>query len=490
MGIIAEVLDSRDILRNLLLRGLRSSYKGSALGFMWSLLNPLVTMAIFTVVFSVVLQVQLPPNAQGVRNFPAFLLVGLLPWNQISLSMSAGATSLVANGNLIRKVYFFRAALPASVVLANAVNFLVGLGLLLVVLLAVGVDFWGSIWLLPVPLAALLLLSLGLALLTSVANLYYRDTQYLVGLFTMAWFYATPIIYPLSFKEVGTRRRRRTFDEFWALRDVSFAVAPGETVGLIGPNGSGKSTLLKCLARILRPDEGRIRIQGRLSALLEVGAGFHPELTGRENVFLNGAILGLGQAEIRNRFDEIVEFAGLERFIDTPVKSYSSGMYVRLGFAIAVNVHPDVLLVDEVLAVGDEQFQRKCLARFEEMRRTGRTVVLVTHALDTVRELCDRAVFLREGGVADVGPATSVVDTYLRDVGDTSKREAGLSLAGHRYGTREVELTRVELCGADGRPGSPILAGGPMTVRMHWRGNTPGVGPLFPIHILAQDSGG
>jgi lipopolysaccharide transport system permease protein len=201
MGIIAEVLDSRDILRNLLLRELRSSYKGSALGFMWSLLNPLVTMAIFTVVFSVVLQVQLPPNAQGVRNFPAFLLVGLLPWNLVSLSMSAGATSLVANGNLIRKVYFFRATLPASVVLANAVNFLVGLGLLLVVLLLVGVNFWGSIWLLPVPLLALLLLSLGLALLTSVANLYYRDTQYLVGLFTMAWFYATPIIYPLSFVE-------------------------------------------------------------------------------------------------------------------------------------------------------------------------------------------------------------------------------------------------------------------------------------------------
>jgi ABC-2 type transport system ATP-binding protein len=294
---------------------------------------------------------------------------------------------------------------------------------------------------------------------------------------------------PRTLKEVVTRRRKRTFDEFWALRDVSFAVAPGETVGLIGPNGSGKSTLLKCLARILRPDEGRIRVQGRLSALLEVGAGFHPELTGRENVFLNGAILGLGQAEIRNRFDEIVEFAGLERFIDTPVKSYSSGMYVRLGFAIAVNVHPDVLLVDEVLAVGDEQFQRKCLARFEEMRRTGRTVVLVTHALETVRELCDRAVFLREGGVADVGPATSVVDTYLRDVGDTSKREAGLSLAGQRYGTREVELTRVELCGADGRPGSPILAGGPMTVRMHWRVNTPVIDPLFHVDIFARDSG-
>jgi ABC-2 type transport system permease protein len=199
MGTIAEILDSRDILRNLVLRELRSSYKGSVLGFLWSLLNPLVTMVIFTIVFSVVLQVKLPPNAKGVQNFPAFLLIGLLPWNLISLSMSAGATSLVANGNLIRKVYFFRATLPASVVLANAVNFLIGMGLLLVFLVAVGVDFWGTIWLLPVPLLTLLLLSLGLALLTAVGNLYYRDTQYLVSLFTMAWFYLTPIIYPLSF---------------------------------------------------------------------------------------------------------------------------------------------------------------------------------------------------------------------------------------------------------------------------------------------------
>jgi ABC-type polysaccharide/polyol phosphate transport system ATPase subunit len=294
---------------------------------------------------------------------------------------------------------------------------------------------------------------------------------------------------PRSVKEVVTRRRRRSFDEFWALRDVSFAVDPGETVGVIGPNGSGKSTLLKCLARILRPERGRIEVQGKLSALLEVGAGFHPELTGRENVFLNAAILGLNRTEVRDRFDEIVEFAGLARFIDTPVKSYSSGMYVRLGFAIAVNVRPDVLLVDEVLAVGDEEFQRRCLDRFEAMRRTGRTVVLVTHALETVRELCDRAVFLREGRVADLGPARSVVDTYLRDVGDASKRDTGLSLVGHRYGSREVELTRIELCGADGRPGSPILAGAPMTVRMHWRVNTPVVDPLFHIDLFAGESG-
>lgn len=294
---------------------------------------------------------------------------------------------------------------------------------------------------------------------------------------------------PRSLKEMVTSRRRRSFDEFWALRDVSFTVAPGETLGVIGANGSGKSTLLKCLARILRPERGRIEREGKLSALLEVGAGFHPEFTGRENVYLNAAILGLNRTEVRNRFDEIVEFAGLERFIDTPVKSYSSGMYMRLGFAIAVNVQPDILLVDEVLAVGDEQFQRKCLAKFEEMRRTGRTIVLVSHALETIRGLCDRAVFLRDGRVADLGSASSVVDAYLRAVGDTTKREDGLSLAGHRYGSREVELTRVELCGATGRAGSPVVAGAPMTVRMHWRVNTPVVDPLFHIDLFAKESG-
>jgi homopolymeric O-antigen transport system permease protein len=236
MAIIAEILDSRDIVRNLVLRELRSSYKGSALGFMWSLLNPLVTMVIFTVVFSVVLQVKLPPNAEGVQNFPAFLLIGLLPWNLISLSMSAGASSLVANGNLIRKVYFFRATLPASVVLANAVNFLIGMGLLLVFLVAVGVDFWGTIWLLPVPLLALLLLSLGLALLTAVGNLYYRDTQYLVSLFTMAWFYLTPIIYPLSFVE-------RVGEPWLTLYRLNPATALIETFRAILYDGRLPSTL-------------------------------------------------------------------------------------------------------------------------------------------------------------------------------------------------------------------------------------------------------
>ena len=182
-------------------------------------------------------------------------------------------------------------------------------------------------------------------------------------------------------KATVMRGGRARYEEFWALGDVSFEVAEGTTFGLIGHNGSGKSTLLKCLARILEPDQGTIRIDGQMSALLELGAGFHPELSGRENVYLNGSILGLSKRQIDRRFDDIVGFAGLERFIDTPVKNYSSGMYVRLGFSVAINVDPDMLLVDEVLAVGDEEFQRKCLERFAELRDAGKTIVVVTHSL-------------------------------------------------------------------------------------------------------------
>jgi len=177
------------------------------------------------------------------------------------------------------------------------------------------------------------------------------------------------------------RGRRATFEEFWALRDVSLEIEEGKTFGLIGENGSGKSTLLKCIAKILRPDSGRISVTGKVSALLELGAGFHPELSGRENIYLNGSILGLGKRDLDRIFDDIVGFAGLERFIDTPVKNYSSGMYIRLGFSVAINVDTDILLIDEILAVGDEQFQRKCNEKFAELKDQGKTVVIVSHAL-------------------------------------------------------------------------------------------------------------
>jgi len=215
-----------------------------------------------------------------------------------------------------------------------------------------------------------------------------------------------------SLKERVLRIGRNPAVDFWALKDVSFDVAVGETVGLLGHNGSGKSTLLKCIAGILRPTSGRLRTVGRMAALLELGAGFHPELTGRENVYLNGSILGLSRVEVDKRFDDIVAFAELESFIDEQVKHYSSGMYARLGFAVAVNVEPDILLVDEVLSVGDEAFQRKCIDKVKSFQREGRTILVVTHAADLVRQVCDRAVVLDHGEPVAVGPPGEAVRAF------------------------------------------------------------------------------
>lgn len=215
-----------------------------------------------------------------------------------------------------------------------------------------------------------------------------------------------------SLKAAVMRGKKAVAEEFWAVRDVSFEVPQGATFGLIGRNGSGKSTLLKCLARILHPDEGSITMRGKAASLLEVGSGFHPELSGRENVFLNGSILGLSKKDITARFDEIVDFSGVEKFIDQPVKNYSSGMYVRLGFSVAIHVQPDILVVDEVLAVGDGAFKKKSQQKFIEFTKSGRTVILVTHSLAQVREMCDQVAWLDQGRLAGVGDAAAVTKDY------------------------------------------------------------------------------
>ena len=241
-------------------------------------------------------------------------------------------------------------------------------------------------------------------------------------------------------------------EPFWALKDVSFEVPRGECVGVIGRNGAGKSTLLKILSRITEPTTGEIRLRGRVGSLLEVGTGFHPELTGRENVFLNGAILGMSRAEIRKKFDEIVAFAEVEKFLDTPVKYYSSGMYTRLAFAVAAHLEPEILIVDEVLAVGDAEFQKKCLGKMGEVAKGGRTVLFVSHAIGTVQAICAQAIFLQGGRVVEFGPAHKVASLYLaRGVGGESfeRPPAGQPAAlrsgrlrlGDSEGRPELELT-------------------------------------------------
>jgi ABC-type polysaccharide/polyol phosphate transport system ATPase subunit len=283
-----------------------------------------------------------------------------------------------------------------------------------------------------------------------------------------------------SLKAWALRKRRSTYEEFWALQDVSIEIPTGSTFGLIGANGSGKSTLLKCIAQILRPDKGEIRSHGSMSALLELGAGFHPELSGRDNVFLNGSILGLGRKEVEARFDDIVDFAGIGGFIDSPVKNYSSGMYVRLGFSIAINVSPDILLVDEVLAVGDVTFQRRCAEKFDELRGQGRTVVLVSHSLGSVRSLCDRVALLEGGKLRAVGEAGQVIDEYLAEPGTSMVADGA---HGVRWGSGEARIDDVEILGPDGRPRDPLATGEPATFRIHFTAHEPIAKPIIRLEL-------
>jgi lipopolysaccharide transport system ATP-binding protein len=218
---------------------------------------------------------------------------------------------------------------------------------------------------------------------------------------------------PKQWLEQRKQRRRATVEEFWALKDVSFSINRGDVVGVIGRNGAGKSTLLKILSRITEPTTGRITLDGRVASLLEVGTGFHAELSGRENIYLNGAILGMGRAEIKRKFDEIVAFSEVEKFLDTPVKRYSSGMYVRLAFAVAAHLEPEILIVDEVLAVGDQAFQKKCLGKMNEVARGGRTVFFVSHNMAVMRQLCNRGILLHHGKVMRTGDINEVMESYL-----------------------------------------------------------------------------
>jgi ABC-type polysaccharide/polyol phosphate transport system ATPase subunit len=297
-----------------------------------------------------------------------------------------------------------------------------------------------------------------------------------------------------------------------ALQDVSFSVPKGSTFGVIGRNGSGKSTALKLVAGITKPTTGTVKVNGRISALIELGAGFHPEISGRENVFINGIMLGLTRREVQRRFDEIVEFAELQEFINAPVKTYSSGMYMRLGFAVAIHVDPDVLLVDEVLAVGDEAFTHKCLDKFAEFRRRGRTILLVTHSLGLIERFCDDAVWLDRGRVRAQGDPRRVVDAYLTAVEEREEKdlanatakavaaEAARSDDGSgaappdmfqavegRWGSREVEIRDVTLLDRDGKPSFVFRSGEPMAVRIQAFAQTPVSDFVFGISLFNTD---
>jgi ABC-type polysaccharide/polyol phosphate transport system ATPase subunit len=276
--------------------------------------------------------------------------------------------------------------------------------------------------------------------------------------------------------------RPRSVEDFWAVRDISFEVGRGETLGIIGHNGAGKSTLLKLLSRITSPTAGEIRVHGRLAALIEVGSGFHPELTGRENIFLSGSVLGMRRRELAAKLDRIIEFSGVSAFIDTPVKWYSSGMYVRLGFAIAAHVDADVLLVDEVLAVGDAEFQAKCLGRIDELRRQGTTMVFISHDLTTVERVCDRALLMQRGRLVTAGAPPDVTAEYHRRVAagiaDAASQVQPAPLPGG------IELTGLEF---GGRGGAVFRTGEPLTTRLRYRALEPLEDLAFEVTYYSPD---
>lgn len=281
------------------------------------------------------------------------------------------------------------------------------------------------------------------------------------------------------------RGRRARYEEFWALEDVSFEVEHGSTLGLIGSNGSGKSTMLKCLTGIYRPDKGRVTVNGNVAALLELGAGFHPELTGRENIYLNAAILGLSKKDAERQFDSIVEFAGLERFINTPVKNYSSGMTIRLGFSIAAHVEPEILLIDEVLTVGDQSFQRKSSEKIEQFRREGRTIVVVSHSLGSVQQLCKEVIWLEKGRMMMRGPAAEVIAAYTG--GSYTQHVAMDADFRERWGTEEVRIDRIELLNEVGEKIDRIETNGSISITTQLTAQTSVRSPVIKVSISKLD---
>ncbi len=292
-----------------------------------------------------------------------------------------------------------------------------------------------------------------------------------------------------TLKQTLVSRGRGDYEEFWAVRDISLTVDPGSTLGIIGANGSGKSTLLKCIAGILTPDAGSVRVRGRLAALLEIGSGFHPEYSGRENIYLNGALLGLPRRYIQSVYDEIVAFSELGRFIDNPVKTYSSGQYMRLGFSVAVHLDPDVLLIDEVLAVGDQSFQRRCLDRIDQLKAQGRTIVFVSHGLGAVRDLCDSALWMDHGEARAAGPTERVVGEYVAAVNaqEAARLEQEMSssppLPGGRAG---VGITELSYVGRDG-PTALFETGDPFELRIAYTAPGPLQGARFYVSFVRED---
>lgn len=491
----------RFLIRQLVSRDFKAKYKRSVLGVFWSFLNPLLTTLVQYLVFSNLFRFD-------IKNYPAYLLSGVILFNFFSECCGMSLTSIVGNAPLIKKVYVPKYIYPVTRALSSLINLLIALLPLFLVLAFSDVRLTKAALLLPFPLLCLAVFTLGVGMLLAAAMVFFRDTQFLWNVLIMIWMYVTPIFYPASIlpdriawvlkcnplyyfvsfvrtlllegvsraadvpadSRLGRRRAsarqlgiqknagqicplplkeyrmeqdmirldgismrfrlnddrvaslkeffikklmgKMTYTDFWALKDVSFTVKKGEVLGIIGRNGAGKSTLLKVISGILKPTSGTVRCEGNIVPMLELGSGFDMDLTGRENIFLNGAILGYSEAFLREKYPEIVDFSELGQFIDVPIRNYSSGMLMRLAFSIATVVSPEVLIVDEILAVGDASFQEKSRARMKELMSGGTTVLFVSHSLEQICEMCSRVVWLEQGSVKMIGGAEEVCSRY------------------------------------------------------------------------------
>jgi lipopolysaccharide transport system ATP-binding protein len=289
--------------------------------------------------------------------------------------------------------------------------------------------------------------------------------------------------------DVYSVARGRIGSTVYALKDVTFDVAEGTGLGIIGSNGAGKTTLLKLISRVTWPTSGRVQVAGRVVSLIELGAGFHPELTGRENVYLGAGLFGLTRREIDKRFDDIVQFAEVEALIDTPMKRYSSGLYARLGFSVAVHSNPDIVLVDEVLAVGDAAFRRRAIDSLRHLIADGRTVLFISHDLWNVRRLCDRTIWMDEGRVRAVGAAAEIADRYMEEVNVRALSNRNNALQNHRSGTGEIRYTSVDIVDCDGRPAAVVREGSPLVVRAAYQAASAVARPIFQVAIIDVDTG-
>ena len=417
---IQNFVKFKPFLKELVSRDVKVKYRRSILGVLWTLLNPLLMMTVLSIVFSNLFKFD-------IENFPLYLLCGQVIFNFFNDATTNAMSAIIGSASLIKKVYVPKYVFVMSRVCSSLINLMSSCAALFLIMIGMRAELHWTMLLSVVPLFLLVVLALGIGLILATIAVKYRDVLHLYSVLMAVLMYLTPVIYPMSILPEWLYhlvminpltsilimfRNVVIYGRLPDLQDVSFEVYKGETLGLIGVNGSGKSTMLKIIAGVMKPTCGSVKTSGVIAPLIELGAGFDFDLTAKENVFLNGTLLGYTREYLEEHYEEIVEFSELDQFMDVPVKNFSSGMFSRLAFAVATIGQPDILIVDEVLSVGDFHFQQKCEARINRMKENGATILFVSHNMEQVRNLCSRIVWLEHGRVRSIGDADELCREY------------------------------------------------------------------------------